>query len=82
MRTAYAEAMMDFVTARGVNVGIVARGSELTLTFVSDGVCDDRFLMAAANMLRGPLRHPGFSSVACEPEGRVVNLADGQVSGR
>ncbi len=80
-RAAYVEAMMDYLIRRGVNVGASARGTVLALTFTEDGVCDERFLMSAANMLRVPLRSPGFTAIACEPEGRVVSLDDGRVSG-
>lgn len=73
-RTAYAEAIMDYVVRHGVNVGVAARGTVLALTFVEAGACDERLLMAAVDMMREPLRGPAFTAISCEPEGHIALL--------
>lgn len=77
-RTKYVEVMMDAAVRAGLNVGAVAKGATLSLTFVDASACDDRFLAAAANLLREPLRYPGFDAIACEPEGRSVSFGAGE----
>lgn len=73
-RAVYAEAMMEHLLQHGVNVGVSVRGTALALAFADAGICDERLLRAAADMLRGPLRWPGFTELACAQEGVSVGL--------